>query len=387
MKIAFCLEYPIGQHGGTEVLVAELIRGLGTRHRILLVSSDDPAALARSPVAELVAEHISWPEDKSSRHRARELAGKISAARPDLIHFHFGGNYAWGNRLPFHCPVYHLRRSGIPCLSTVHLVVSLTHGYSDPRWPLWYKLLRLPLAWWGKMQQLRDVRFEIAVSQTAWQKLRRWYWPLRKRFLQIYHSRLPLTFATSAQGRRQPIILNVGHIAERKGQTVLVEAFAQVAASHPEWTLQLVGPDGGGGARQRLQDIVNLHKLADRVLLTGPHPNVDQLMSQAAIFVQPSFHEGLPLSLQEALFYGCACVATGIEGNAELVEDEHSGLLVPAGDVERMAEALIRLIQSPPLRERLAANGHSGILDKKMTAPQMIETHEQLYASLLRAGS
>ncbi len=387
MRIALCLEYPIGQQGGTEVLVTELIRGLSARHEILLVSPDDTASLARSPVAGLVAEHIAWPEGKFSRARARELAGKISAARPDLVHFHFGGNYGWGNRLPFQCPVYYLRHSGISCLSTVHLVVSLTQGYSDPRWPLWYKLVRLPLAWWGKMQQLRQVRCEIAVSQTARQKLRRWYWPFRKRFLQIYHSRLPATLPVTTPIPRQPIILNVGHIAERKGQAVLAAAFAQVAASHPEWTLQLVGPHGGDVAWQRLQKIVKTHKLARRVLLPGPLTNVSQLMSGAAIFVQPSFHEGLPLSLQEALFYGCACVATRIEGNTELVEDEHNGLLVPAGDVGRMAEALTRLMRNAPLRERLAVNGHASILDKRMTAPQMIETHEKLYESLLRATS
>lgn len=49
MKIALCLEYPLAQHGGTKVLVAELIRGLSACHKILLVSPDDTTSLARSP--------------------------------------------------------------------------------------------------------------------------------------------------------------------------------------------------------------------------------------------------------------------------------------------------------------------------------------------------
>jgi len=60
MKIALCLEYPIDQRGGTEVLVSELVKGLGVRHEILLVSPDDAASLAKSPAAPFVKEHISF---------------------------------------------------------------------------------------------------------------------------------------------------------------------------------------------------------------------------------------------------------------------------------------------------------------------------------------
>ena len=59
MKIVQCLEYPLAQHGGVEVLVTELIHGLAARHQVILVSPDDEVSLARSPVAPLLA-GVGW---------------------------------------------------------------------------------------------------------------------------------------------------------------------------------------------------------------------------------------------------------------------------------------------------------------------------------------
>ena len=58
MRIALCIEYPIDQSGGTEVLVTELIKGLASHHELVLVSPDTPDSLRRSPVASFVALHI-----------------------------------------------------------------------------------------------------------------------------------------------------------------------------------------------------------------------------------------------------------------------------------------------------------------------------------------
>jgi len=255
MKLALCLEFPIGGRGGTSVIVEMLLRGLVQHgYEIVLVSPDSPDTLQASEVGRLAKAHILWqPRHRPSITDARKLAGQLADSSVDLIHFHFGGNYGWNNRFPFHCPIYYLRRSGIPCVSSVHLVVSLTHGYSDPRWLLWYKLLRLPLAWWGKMQQVRCVRREIADSRQDCEKLKRWYRPFSSRFTYIYHSRLPANSVVALPPNREPIILNVGHIAWRKGQLILAEAFAKIAAGYPDWRLEFVGPDSGDGTVQRIR--------------------------------------------------------------------------------------------------------------------------------------
>src|ERR1700759_3155816 len=98
MRIALCLEYSIDQRGGTEVLVTELVKGLSKQHQIILVSSDTPATIAQSKLRPLITEHIAFTPDWRSTSAAPELAEKIAQTKPDLAHFHFGGNYGWGNR-------------------------------------------------------------------------------------------------------------------------------------------------------------------------------------------------------------------------------------------------------------------------------------------------
>lgn len=382
MRIALCLEYPIDQRGGTEVLVSELIKGLSKQHQVILVSPDDAASFGRSQVAPLVTEHISFKPVWNSRANASLLAEKIALAKPDLAHFHFGGAYGWGNRYPFRCPIYFLHRRNIPCFSTVHLAVSLLDGYCGTQKPLWFKLLMLPLAWCGKLQQLQSVRYEIAVSQHDFQKLRRWYWPFRSRYTQIYHSRLPENLPAEVP-LRTSVILNVGHIAQRKGQTVLAEAFAKIAPRHPEWRLQLAGSYTEPEVI-RIRGLMKEHHLEERISLLGERSDAFDLMQRAAIYVQPSFWEALGLALQEAMFAGCACIGSRTGGIPELVQHEQNGLLFEPGNAAQLAQMLEQLIGDPARRDHLGRSAAKSIRERGMTSEQMVKRHLELYGAAHR---
>jgi glycosyltransferase involved in cell wall biosynthesis len=383
MRIALCLEYPIDQRGGTEVLVSELVRGLSKQHQIILVSPDDAGSISRSPIASFVTEHISFIPGFKHASQGRQLAQKIALAKPDVAHFHFGGVYGWGNRFPFNCPLSFLNRRGIPCFSTVHLVVSILNGYCGPQKPFWFKLLMLPLAWWGKLQQLRHTRREVAVSHHDFQKLCCWYWPYRRRFRQIYHSRLH-EIPAGAIPKRAPTILNVGHLAQRKGQPILVEAFAAIAPRYPEWNLRLAGHIGEDEAIDEIRQSIKQHHLEERVQLLGERSDAFELMQRAAIYVQPSFWEALGLALQEAMLAGCACIGSRAGGIPELIQHEQNGLLFETGNVEQLARALERLINNPAQREQMGCAAAGSIRERKMMSRQMIESYLELYESALR---
>lgn len=383
MRIALCLEYPIDQHGGTEVLVSEFIRGFSKHHEVILVSPDDAAAIAISPIAPFLTEHISFTPGFDDASNARRLAERIALAKPDVVHFHSGGVYGWGNRFPFHCPIYFLNRLKFSCFSTVHLVVSVMNGYCGPQKPLWFKLLMLPLSWWGKLQQLRHTKYEIAVSQHDFEKLRQWYWPFRRRFRQIYHSRLQEP-PDGPRPERSKTILNVGHIAQRKGQLVLAEAFARIAPKYPDWTLQFAGHGGHDGEMDRIRQLIGEHHLEKRILLLGPRADALDLMQRSAIYVQPSFWEALGLALQEAMFAGCACVGSRAGGIPELIQHEQNGLLVEPGNVDELARALETLITNPDRAAHLGRLAADSIRRRKMTSPQMIESYLELYETFRR---
>jgi glycosyltransferase involved in cell wall biosynthesis len=382
-KVALCLEYPLALRGGVSVLVETLLAGLAGHYDLVLVSPDSGPELAGSDFARHIKQHIFWNPATPSVQTAKQLARQIAAAGVQLAHFHAGGNFGWGNRFPNHSPMAHLDRLGIPCCSTVHLVVNPLDGFCGPQKPLWFKLAMLPLAWLGKMHQLAHTKKEIAVSQHDYRKLRRWYSPLRGKFVQIYHSRLHEASRPAGGQAREPIILNVGHIAIRKGQVVLAEAFAQLARKHPAWKLYLAGHIAEEHAAEQIRSIARAHKLEERIILAGARNDAFDWMSRAAIYVQPSFAEALGLALQEAMFRGCPSIGTNIGGIPELVEHQKTGLLVNAGNPGQMAEAIETFIENPKLRENYGRVGAASIIQKGMTIEQMIANHTRLYESIL----
>jgi glycosyltransferase involved in cell wall biosynthesis len=384
MKIALCLEYPIGQSGGTEMIVKELLRSLAGKHELVLVSADTEETLDQSGWKSSLAGHIPYDPEQAGPEKARQLAAAVAEHGVQLAHFHFGGNFGWSNRFPGHCPIPYLNRLGVSCLSTVHSVGTILDGYCGRQRALAVKLALFPLAWAGKLQQLWHVRREIAVSQHDLKKMQCWYWPLRRRYLQIYHSRLHHEAnAKVTDEPRENLILNVGHLAWRKGQVFLTEAFAQIAARYPTWKLMLAG-HRGDDSENRIRDIARAQGLEQRILLAGRRDDALALMRHAAIYVQPSNFEALGLALQEAMYCGAACIGTRVGGIPELLAGKDTGLLVEPRNVDQLAAALEQLIADPALRQRLGKVASTSITARGMTAEAMLEKHLRLYESFAR---
>src|SRR5205814_10589526 len=95
MKIALGLEYPLTMRGGVSILVDKLIEGLSSHHEIVLVSPDLPDFTHPG-----ITEHVYWDPAKVSRSSSLKLAETLARLRVSLAHFHAGGNFGWGSRLP-----------------------------------------------------------------------------------------------------------------------------------------------------------------------------------------------------------------------------------------------------------------------------------------------
>jgi glycosyltransferase involved in cell wall biosynthesis len=129
------------------------------------------------------------------------------------------------------------------------------------------------------------------------------------------------------------------------------------------------------------------YELQDQILLMGSRDDAADFMRRAAILVQPSLYEGLPLALQEGMYYGCAAVATRVIGNEELILDGTTGLLVPPDNPGALALALDGLMKDPARRERFGRASAAAIVEKGMTASKMVEQHLALYNTVgLRTG-
>jgi colanic acid/amylovoran biosynthesis glycosyltransferase len=158
-------------------------------------------------------------------------------------------------------------------------------------------------------------------------------------------------------------VLNVAAMSTRKGHSVLVNAVAEMRDRGHEVALTLVGD---GPERERVEAEVVRLGLEDAVTFCGalPHEAVLACYADCDIFCLPSFAEGVPVVLMEAMACGIPVVATQINGIPELVDHAKSGLLVAPGRSDLVADALGALARDPALRARLGQEGRMRVEDQ-----------------------
>ena len=151
----------------------------------------------------------------------------------------------------------------------------------------------------------------------------------------------------------------VGRISEQKGHLILVEAISQLAIEERQFKVVFVGD---GPLREKVESIAEHLGLQEHIEITGWATNeqVQQSILNAQVMVVPSFAEGLPVVVMEALALGRPVLATYIAGMAELVEPGLSGWLVPAGSAEYLANAMRTVMDSP--MDALTSMGKTGSL-------------------------
>ena len=174
----------------------------------------------------------------------------------------------------------------------------------------------------------------------------------------IHNPVLPPTFrresdavpANVAAGRR---LIGMGRLAEEKGFTLLVRAFAAIAGRHPSWSLEIWGE---GPQRPRLERLIRSLKVQDRVRLPGFTNWPLEVLRRADLFGLSSLSEGFPNALCEAM--ACGVPAVGFDcssGVREIIRHGVDGIVVPGGDAPALAAALDRVMSSDADRQRLGA--------------------------------
>ncbi len=162
-------------------------------------------------------------------------------------------------------------------------------------------------------------------------------------------------------GQTIPVVLGVGRLDPEKNFEMLIKAFALVRQSRLVRLVIL----GEGKERPRLEALVRQLKLENDVSMPGFEPNPFKFMSRASVFVLSSRFEGFGMVIAEALACGCPVVSTDcLSGPSEILENGKWGKLVPVGDVETLAEAILETIENPPDREKLKRRGMDFHIDK-----------------------
>ena len=165
---------------------------------------------------------------------------------------------------------------------------------------------------------------------------------------------------------REPLILGVGRLVEKKGFDVLVEACKVLGETGTDFICTIVGE---GEQREDLEKQIRDSELTGSVHLIGPRPRkeVMELIRRSAVVAAPCVvgsdgnRDGLPTVLLEAMALGTPCVSTDVTGIPEVLSNGTTGLLVPQRDARALAEALALLLKDGDTRCRFAANARARI--------------------------
>ena len=186
-------------------------------------------------------------------------------------------------------------------------------------------------------------------------------------------------FAFSGPAPR-PVAISVARLSAEKDFPTLLRAIPQVVAQVPEFRLTIVGD---GPERAGLVRLASELKIAGSVDFPGERTDVPALLRDAGFFVSSSLTEGISLTLLEAMAVGLPVVATAVGGNPEIVIQDETGLLVPAGDPAAMADAIVSMCRNQSQWLVLGTAGRERVV-RNFDVHRMARDYERLYRELRR---
>lgn len=170
--------------------------------------------------------------------------------------------------------------------------------------------------------------------------------------------------STHQQNNKQ--IVTIGRLTDQKNYIHLLQAWEKIYQSIPEWKLNIYGE---GEHHSMLDDYITRKSLRN-VTLMGTTSNVKQVYEQSSFFVMSSKYEGLPMVLIEAQSFGLPIVSYNCPyGPSDVIQENKNGLLVEDQNIDKLAEAILKLASSPDLLNRFS---QESLLNAEKYQPEQI---------------
>ncbi|HPT88941.1 MAG TPA: glycosyltransferase [Bacilli bacterium] len=284
-----------------------------------------------------------------------KLYQALKKFRPNIIHAHLGGVlysllYAYLNK--------------VTIIQTVH---------TDPFYE-YKKLKRIIL----KFMYRQKVIIPVGVSTEISNKIKKLY---NLSFLPyVIHN--GINFALYKRPIHRTSISTIGHIGrleEVKNHWMIISVFSMLVKKYPNLHLYLVG---SGSKEEEIKQQIKDNCLENKVTLLGQIDNVPIVLQAIDLFFMPSYYEGLPLALIEAMASGCVIVASSVGGIKDIIKDDINGYLVDNPyDCEKFFSQINYLINH---NEKVLEISKQNIIDaKKYSIEQMGMAYQSLYLDVL----
>jgi glycosyltransferase involved in cell wall biosynthesis len=178
-----------------------------------------------------------------------------------------------------------------------------------------------------------------------------------------------------------PLVGIVGRIVPIKNHRLFLDAAARTVAKEPAARFVVVGD---GILRPEIERFAEDLGIADRVAFTGWRSDVSRIYSDLDVLVISSDNEGTPFTAMEAMASGRPVVGTAVGGMGDLIADGENGYLVPQGDADGLASAVLGLLADPGLASSMGRKGRE-IARSRFSVQRLISETEELYQHALQA--
>ena len=169
------------------------------------------------------------------------------------------------------------------------------------------------------------------------------------------------------------MILSVGEVNKNKNHKIGIEALAQLKDKSVYYVIC-----GRGFLIENYKELTQSLKIGDRVILAGYRTDVADFYKMADVFLFPSFREGLPVSVMEAMASGLPVIATKIRGSSDIVEDKKNGILLQPNDVKGVANAIDAICNSKMLCQMSLRNKETAV---RYDLSKIVEQYKKAYFS------
>ena len=358
--------------GGGERHLADLVNALAIRghdvHVALAPKSPLRKELSALPARNIITLPLRNALDVQSAHELSRLVGRLKI---EIVHAHMARDYPLAS--------YATRRTRSRLVITRHVLFPLNRLHT---WTLSHvaRVIAVSDAVARSLQRQRIFPEDKISVITNGIDVRRF----DKEARGFDHAAFRRSMGIAAE---RLLVGTIGEINLLKGQAEFLRAASLLARRFPSVDFVIAGKDFSrtGEHRARILKLISELELERRVHLTGWLDDVAPLIHALDLFVSASRTESFGLAIVEALASGVAVVATATEGAREILSDGETGLLVPIGDTEQLAEAIARLLEDPQERERLGMSGRASAFER-FSLEHMVTATEGIYRDALAPG-
>ena len=328
--------------GGVERVMAQLAeiwKNMG--YRVLIITDESPNKYDYCYPESAIRISLSdmLPNDSDTMAcRILNLHKIMKDYEVDLFVYHAwcSPNLLWD--------ILAVKMAGTAFLVHTHSLFSQGYRSGDIHYPIQTALL-------GKYFELADGLITLSDVDTAWWKL--WH-PC------VFHSINPVTWEYEELPPEEPQnhnILWLARISQEKQPLLALQIMRIVLRSVPDAILHVVGKASDSSYYQQFLDEIDRLELTDSIILHGFQTNVRQYYEACRVYLSTSEYEGQPLTMVESKIMARPCVTFNL-ANLDMVREGKGMIVVPQGDINASAEAVIKLLQDPLLWQKLSREAH-----------------------------